>query len=90
MKHLNIRVHGIVQGVFFRSHTEEMAQSLDIKGFVRNESDGTVYIEAEGDEKSLQQLLDWCHTGPSSARVDKVESEVGELQSFTDFQTRYS
>ena len=52
-KHLSIRVTGKVQGVFFRASTREEAQRLGLCGWVRNEADGSVRIEAEGDEPLL-------------------------------------
>jgi len=54
MRHLNIRVSGKVQGVFFRASTKEQADQLGVKGFVRNEPNGDVYIEVEGDEEKLK------------------------------------
>jgi len=48
MKHLNITVKGVVQGVFFRASTKDQADQLGICGLVRNEQDGSVYVEAEG------------------------------------------
>lgn len=88
MKHLNIKIFGFVQGVFFRFSAQEKAKILGINGFVRNESDGTVYIEAEGEEDDLRQFLNWCHKGPSGARVEKVESEFSsKIKNFADFNT---
>lgn len=87
VKHLNIRISGGVQGVFFRASTCEKAQEFNIKGFVRNESDGSIYIEAEGEEKKLTQFLNWCHRGSPLARVDKVETHEATLKSFLEFTT---
>ncbi|MFB6307312.1 MAG: acylphosphatase, partial [Flavobacteriales bacterium] len=55
MKHKDIRVRGKVQGVFYRATMVENAMRWGIKGFVRNETDGSVYIEAEGDEEALEK-----------------------------------
>ncbi len=69
-----IRVTGRVQGVFFRVSTQREAQSLGLTGFVRNEPDGSVYIEAEGEEEALQKLLAWIRAGgPPQARVYEVQ-----------------
>jgi len=85
-RHLNIKIHGRVQGVFFRHSAKQKAKELGIKGFAQNEPDDTVYIEAEGEEKNLKQFLDWCRRGPTFARVEKVESEFkSELQNFNEF-----
>ena len=86
MKHFNIRVSGKVQGVFFRASTKEQADLLGVQGFVRNESNGDVYIEAEGEEIQLQEFLKWCGRGPSRARVDNLKIEEGLLEKFTRFE----
>jgi acylphosphatase len=89
MKHLNIRVRGMVQGVFFRSSTRETARALGLSGFVRNERDGSVYIEAEGDDDALQQLVAWCRRGPPSAIVDDVQVTEGAIEGFGGFGVRF-
>ena len=89
MKHLNIRFHGRVQGVFFRDFIQKEAQRLDLRGFVRNEPDGTVYAEAEGKEEKLEEFLELCKKGPQSAKIDKVQLEEKEIKNFTDFQISY-
>lgn len=85
MKHLNIRIIGQVQGVTFRYSAMEEANKLNIKGFVKNLSDGSVYIEAEGKEKTLEKFLQWCHDGPNFAKVEKVEVDEADLKNFSDF-----
>ncbi|WP_276499601.1 acylphosphatase [Pontibacter litorisediminis] len=88
-KRVAMRVHGKVQGVFFRASTQEKAQELGLTGFVQNEPDGTVYLEAEGDAGALKQLEQWAHDGPRRAEVAKVEvEEKQELQGFEDFEQR--
>lgn len=84
-KHLRIIVRGKVQGVYFRASTKSVADILGIKGFVRNDKDGSVYIEAEGDELGLQQFMEWCHEGPEGAIVESVESTEGIMHAYTDF-----
>ncbi|WP_299215337.1 acylphosphatase [uncultured Aquimarina sp.] len=68
-KHYNISVKGKVQGVWYRKSTLEKALELNIKGTVKNQSDGSVYIEAEGDENQLKTFLEWCAIGPKFAEV---------------------
>jgi acylphosphatase len=86
MKHFKISVSGKVQGVFFRVSTKEQADLLGIKGFVRNEPNGDVYIEAEGEEGNLQDFLKWCGHGPSRAHVDNLKIEEGLLKDFVRFE----
>ena len=85
IKHLNIKVYGLVQGVFFRTIAREQANKLGITGFARNESDGSVYIEAEGEKEKLDEFVKWCKVGPTSAKVDKVEVTEGEIKNFSEF-----
>ena len=86
MKHLNITVHGKVQGVFFRASTKAVADQLGVKGLVKNLKDGTVYIEAEGDGFSLDSFLEWCHEGPEKAKVEKVDVTEAELKNYRNFE----
>ena len=83
--HYVIKISGKVQGVFFRARTKDKATELGINGFVRNENDGSVYVECEGDETILKEFIAWCHHGPERARVDKVEVVEGALKDFVGF-----
>ncbi|MBU4332324.1 acylphosphatase [Patescibacteria group bacterium] len=87
-KHLNIKIFGQVQGVFFRDSAKRMADDLDIKGFVKNDSDGAVYIEAEGEESDLNEFLAWCRQGTDLARVEKIDVVDKELKNFNDFSIK--
>ena len=89
MKHLNIRVSGRVQGVGFRYSALRAARSFDVKGFARNDIDGSVYIEAEGSEAGLDLFLDWCRRGPGQGRVDKVSQAESNLQGFQEFRINH-
>ncbi|HEY4497069.1 MAG TPA: acylphosphatase, partial [Candidatus Paceibacterota bacterium] len=71
--HKNLKIYGNVQGVFFRQSAKIKADELGIKGFVKNEPDGSVYIEADGDGEAVERFIDWCRLGPDSANVDKIE-----------------
>jgi acylphosphatase len=80
-------VQGWVQGVFFRYRTQEMAFKLGIKGWVKNRRDGNVEAVFEGDKERVDQIIQWCHRGPSEARVTKVqltwEDYTGEFEDFS-------
>ncbi len=69
---IHIRVFGRVQGVGYRAWTVRQAQSLNLKGFVRNRRDGSVEVFALGPAEGITQLLKHCHDGPTFARVDDV------------------
>ncbi|WEA03985.1 acylphosphatase [Mucilaginibacter sp. SJ] len=86
MKHLNITVKGKVQGVFFRKSTKAVADQLGVRGFVLNEPNGDVYIEAEADDTFLDMFIDWCNEGPEDAEVSSIESHEGELKNYRNFE----
>jgi len=89
MKHLNIRVEGDVQGVGFRWSARSVAGRLGIRGFVRNEPDGSVYIEAEGEEAALDQFMEWCRRGPGAATVERVTVTEGPVKGSRGFDIRF-
>ena len=78
MKRAEIIIYGQVQGVFFRQGVKDMAEELGLTGWVSNESDGSVKIVAEGSEKNLQKLMEWCRKGTSWAKVEEVKIERKE------------
>ena len=86
MKHINIKVTGKVQGVFFRASTKAVADQMGVKGLVKNEKDGSVYIEAEADETTLSVFLDWCNEGPDKSVVENVKVEDGEVKNYRNFE----
>lgn len=86
MKHLNIEVYGLVQGVFFRIRAKEEAARLNVKGFAKNMPDGSVYIEAEGEKENLDEFVKWCTRGPSPAKVEKVSITEGIFKKFEEFK----
>ena len=89
MPRLHLTVRGRVQGVFYRSTALERARDLGLNGWVRNRTDGSVEILAEGDEESIAALRAWCVKGPPGAVVRSVE-EIDELESgeFSSFGVR--
>jgi acylphosphatase len=87
MKSLTLKIHGRVQGVGYRYEAYWKARKLHIAGFVMNEPDGAVYIEAEGEEEALNEFLMWCRRGPWPAKVERVDVEWGEAGGrFTGFK----
>ena len=86
MQHLDIIVKGKVQGVFFRAGAKAVADQLSVKGFIRNEDNGDVFIAAEGDKPSLEMFLEWCHEGAEHAVVTGVETYKGELKNYRNFE----
>ena len=73
MKRVHMTVSGKVQGVFYRDFVRREAEKLGVAGYVKNLSDGTVEIVAQGDEDSLKKLAAACRKGPLMAFVENVE-----------------
>ena len=88
MKHLEIIVSGRVQGVYFRAGAKEVAENLGLTGYVTNRPDSTVFIEAEGEEEQLDQLIRWCRKGPERAMVSKVEVIESPVKGYSGFEIR--
>lgn len=66
-------VRGEVQGVGFRFHTQATANRLGAAGFVRNLRDGSVEVEVEADERTVERMIDWLKSGPTWANVASVD-----------------
>ena len=78
-KQVRVVVTGLVQGVFFRASTEEEAKAQGLRGYVRNNSDGTVEMVFIGRRANIDKLIEWCRLGPKGARVDNVDITAEEL-----------
>lgn len=86
IKHLNIIVRGKVQGVSYRATTKAVADQLGVRGKVRNEANGDVFIEAEAESMLMEMFVEWCHEGPDAARVTAVATEEGEVKNYRNFE----
>lgn len=75
---LSLRVRGRVQGVGYRAATRKQARALALRGWVRNEQDGSVTVVTEGPREDLRALHVFCEEGPPFARVDQVEAIWGD------------
>ena len=83
--HWEISVIGKVQGVWFRKSTQLEARKLALIGFVKNEKDGSVYLEVEGEEAAVSEFVAWCTHGPELADVQSLKMIKGELLEFNSF-----
>ncbi len=88
MINIRLRITGKVQGVFYRKSTQQMAELIGIKGFVKNEPDGSVFVEAEGENSAVYKLIDYCHHGPEGAAVEHVSIIQGEIVGYNNFEIR--
>jgi len=90
IKLVKIGVSGVVQGVGFRPFIYRLAQAHNLKGWVRNTS-GSVEIEVEGDEESLENfLIDLEAKAPPMARIEKVKTTFHPPNGHTGFQIQKS
>ena len=83
-----INVKGRVQGVWFRKYTLEKAERIGLTGFVKNDLEGTVYIEAEGEEEQLNTFIDWLYRGSPLSKVTSVDFEKGSIENYDAFEIR--
>jgi acylphosphatase len=88
MKANRISVSGRVQGVYFRVSAKQKALNLGVRGFVQNESDGTVSVEVEGEPNAVEQMVSWCKKGPGLARVKAIEVTELPARNFVSFDIK--
>ncbi|WP_186755904.1 acylphosphatase [Echinicola salinicaeni] len=86
-----IKVIGKVQGVFFRKSTQDKAKELGLKGWVRNEADGSVMTIIQGEEEQLKLMEAWLRVGPSRSNVSELMIlEEGYNLKFESFEITYN
>lgn len=84
-----LRIEGQVQGVGYRHGLRREALRLNLTGWVRNRSDGSVEAVARGPRDRLEALAYWARRGPPTARVSRVtvnESRAGSNPPFYGFE----
>jgi len=72
-KRVQLIVKGRVQGVFFRAAAQREARRLGVAGWVKNRTDGSIELLAEGEEDAIKEIVSWANHGPTAARVDQVD-----------------
>jgi len=88
MRSVRVRITGQVQGVGYRIWAERTAQSLGIRGWVRNRSDGSVELQATGGDEAVATLIEACRQGPRAAVVTDVRVEETEHDGAAGFSAR--
>ncbi|MFC7409460.1 acylphosphatase [Hydrogenophaga atypica] len=81
---IRLQIRGKVQGVYYRASMVDAARRLEVTGWVRNRSDGSVEAMAFGTQAQLKQLTEWARRGPPAAMVAEVFTAPGEGE-FADF-----
>jgi acylphosphatase len=84
-----IMITGRVQGVGFRHSARSNARFFGITGYVKNEPDGSVYIEAEGSRNQLDEFVGWCRKGPGFGHVDDIRIDTALPKNYTSFEIRF-
>ena len=83
-----IRIHGLVQGVFYRGWSVETARALGVRGWVRNRRDGSVEMLLVGNEAAVNRMIERCREGPMSAQVNRIDVEPTTEEAPAGFETR--
>jgi acylphosphatase len=87
LERIHLLISGRVQGVGFRYSALRTADSLGLRGWVRNLPDGRVEVMAEGDRGILDEFVQWCRRGPAGANVTNVSIESRNGVESTSFKT---
>ena len=83
-----LRIHGRVQGVWYRASAQAEASRLGLVGWVRNRSDGSVEALAIGPHMAVEAFIAWAHQGPPKAQVSRVEAIDTEPEALSGFEQR--
>jgi acylphosphatase len=85
---LRVAINGRVQGVGYRAWLARRADSLGLKGWVRNRRDGSVEAVLVGPADIVDSMIGLCRQGPRSAVVTSIETSPGEAGNWPDFSVR--
>lgn len=90
IQELHAFVHGWVQGVGYRYFVVNTALVLGLRGYTRNQSDGSVEVLAQGTRPALERLLTMLQKGPSAAEVSEVRTHWGQpTEHLSGFHVRW-
>ena len=79
-------MRGRVQGVFFRDSCRRVAREHNVAGSAANLDDGSVEVVLEGEPANVEEVLEWCRSGPSYADVSSVDVSEEEPEGLEGFQ----
>ena len=84
----HVMISGDVQGVFFRETTRRKATEAGVSGWITNRSDGRVEAVFEGPAEAVDELVDYCRSGPTAATVEHIDVKPEEPESLSGFEVR--
>ena len=88
MKTKHLKILGKVQGVFYRASAKKKAEELEISGWIKNASDGSVEAMITGSDQQISNYIQWCKSGPDKANVEDVQVTDQELEQFHSFKIK--
>lgn len=88
MEQTEVNIKGIVQEVFYRAFVKTNAVMLGLKGWVRNETDGSVTAVFQGEPDKINEMLEKCKSGSPAARVAKIsiKNKSEAVEKFDGFE----
>ena len=86
---LDLVIKGLVQGVGYRYSAKVKAESMDIRGSVKNLRDGSVFVTAQGEKEAMDNFVRWCYKGPPGAIVRNIEKIQGKTEALSEFRVLY-
>ena len=87
-KHINIHIAGQVKKMDFIFYSQLFIQKLDLNGFIQNGGETNVYVEVEGEDESLQKLIDFYKDGLLADLIDDIQVENGEMLDYNKFTVK--
>jgi protein-L-isoaspartate(D-aspartate) O-methyltransferase len=89
MKSVDVKVSGAVQGVYYRTSARREGALRGLRGWVRNQGDGSVALRLQGAPAAVDAMLDWCRVGPPAARVSRLTvTDAPADETLHDFEVR--
>ena len=87
-KAISVHIHGRVQGVYYRATARQQALYLNLAGWVKNEGDGSVKAHLQGEDRALDNWLQWARQGPKLADVSKIDVSETTVIDIEGFEVR--
>ena len=82
---VRLEIKGKVQGVFFRATASRIAEKNNLKGWIKNKSNGEVEAVVTGKKEAVEIFIEWCREGPEKAVIDKVDITPLDETTFKEF-----